>query len=597
MREKVTKRGAIALLGAPNSGKTTLFNRLTGRHAQTGNWPGVTVDIKFAQLKESQDFDIYDLPGVYSLHNSSSPEELTAQKYLNSGSISGVLCMVSADQPRIGISLALHVQQHGIPVAIALIRNDYLKQHKGHLDIDKLTELTGIPVVVLPKPSRMNPRRIMEESGLNNLARNDTPGNITDCRIDMEKVNDILSKVFTPPHTDKVTLALDSLLLRQFPSMALFIMLLLLVMFLAFGPPGTLLTGITENWIFNTGEKIASWLMSMNTSEWLVSLIRDGIIAGVGGVLVFVPQFFVLFLLMGLLEASGYMARAAFILDPLMKKIGLSGRAVIPFILGFGCTVPALVSTRALPKRDRFIVMAVVPFASCGARLPVYAAFAAVFFPGGKWFLIPALYFGGILVAVLVSSIYSKIKGKDNYPFIMELPSYRLPGAGELLGYAGRQALTFIKKAGTVIFLASMVIWFLMSYGPSGQALEASESYLAYAGNFMAPVLAPLGFGSWRAATALLTGIVAKEAVIGTLSILGGGSGISAALGSIFTARSALSFLVFVLLYIPCIAALSTLWGELEKKFQILYILAGQLFISYSMSALVYMIFGFVAGS
>lgn len=596
MREKITPRTSIALLGAPNSGKTTLFNELTGRHAQTGNWPGVTVDIKYAHLKDNDDIDIYDLPGVYSLHHSSSPEEKTAQKYLNSGNISGVLCMVSADQPRVGLSLALHVQQHGIPVAIALIRSKYLEKHKGRLDISKLTAMTGIPVVVVPRPSRMNPRKIMIGSGLLESVRHEISGNITDCAIDMNKVNMILDETFIPPETDKLTLKLDSLLLKQVPSMILFILLLLFVMFLAFGPPGSLLTGVTEKWIFKAGESIAAWLVNQGSSQWLVSLIKDGIIAGVGGVLVFVPQFFVLFLMMGMLEASGYMARAAFILDPLMKKIGLSGRAVIPFILGFGCTVPALVATRALPRRDRFIVMAVVPFASCGARLPVYAAFAAVFFPGGKWFLIPALYFGGILVAVLVSSIYSKAVGKDNYPFIMELPSYRLPAAGELLGYAGRQALTFIKKAGTVIFLASIVIWFLMSYGPAGQAVEASDSFLAYAGGYIAPLLKPLGFGSWRAATALLTGVVAKEAVIGTLSILGGGSGISAALAGIFTTRSALSFLVFVLLYIPCIAALSTLWGELEKKIQILYIVTGQLIISYSISALVFMISGIFAG-
>jgi len=593
MREEITHKTSIALLGAPNSGKTTLFNSLTGRHAQTGNWPGVTVDIKYASLRDNPSFEIFDLPGVYSLHHSSSPEEKTAQQYLNSGKISGVICMVSADQPRVGLTLALHVQQHGIPVAIALIRSRYLKKHKGMFDIVKLTGLTGIPVVELPKPSKLDPKAIMGKSGLLTAAKQETAGNISDCDIDIERVNRLLRETFTAPETDRLTLALDSILLKQVPSLFLFVFTLLLVMFLAFGPPGSFLTGLTEEWIFKAGEGLASWLTNSGTSEWLVSLLRDGVIAGVGGVLVFVPQFFVLFLLMGILEASGYMARAAFMLDPLMKKIGLSGRAVIPFILGFGCTVPALVSTRALPRRDRFIVMAVVPFASCGARLPVYAAFAAVFFPGGKWFLIPALYFGGIAVAILVSSIYSKIRGRDNYPFIMELPSYRMPAAGELFGYAGRQALTFIKKAGTVIFLASIVIWFLMSYGPSGAASSASDSFLAKAGGFIAPVLVPLGFGSWRAATALLSGIVAKEAVIGTLSILGGGSGISAALGSIFTTRSALSFLVFVLLYIPCIAALSTLWSELERKRQIVYIVSGQLLISYGFSALVYMVSGF----
>lgn len=592
MQKALKPTHTIALLGAPNSGKTTLYNAMTGKHAQTGNWPGVTVDIKNAPLKIDSKYQIFDLPGVYSLHTSSSPEEKTAQNYLNSGEISGVICMVSADQPRNGLTLAMHVKQHGIPVAMALIRKNYLEKHNGRLDIKKMEQLTGIPVIVLPKSGKYDLKKIMGKSGLLEVAHMSTPGSIGSCTIDQENIETILQKVFTPPETDRVTLFLDSVLLRRLPSLIAFIGLLLLVMFLAFGPPGTFLTELTESGIVSFGEWTAKSLASSGASEWLASLIVDGIIAGVGGVLVFVPQFFILFLLLGILESSGYMARAAFILDPFMKKIGLSGRAVIPFVLGFGCTVPALVSTRALPKRDRLIVMAVVPFASCGAKLPVYAAFTAVFFPSGKWFLIPALYLGGIGVAILVSSIYSRASKKDSFPFIMELPSYRFPDAKELLGYAGRQAMTFIKKAGTVIFLASVVIWLLMTYGPSGRAIVSEDSYLALAGGFLAPLFKPLGFGNWKATTALLSGLVAKEAVIGTLSILGGGVGVSAAIAGMFTARSSLAFLVFVLLYIPCIAALVTLWVELEKKIQIVFILTGQLIISYLLSWLVYIASG-----
>jgi ferrous iron transport protein B len=592
MPKKMSATRSIALLGTPNSGKTTLFNAVTGKHAQTGNWPGVTVDVKSAAARGNSALMIYDLPGVYTLHESSSPEERTAQEYLNSGNISGVICMVSADQPRIGLTLAMHVKQHGIPVAIALIRNKYLKKHGGSLDLKKLNEISGIPVIELPKPSRLNAAEILGASGLEEAVLGFSGGNIDNCPMDVEKVNALLSEVFIPPQTDSTTVFLDSMLLKTIPSIITFAVMMLLVMFLAFGPPGAFLTGLTEDLIFNFGEWLAGALINSGASQWLVSLIRDGIIAGVGGVLVFVPQFFVLFLMMGLLEASGYMARTAFMLDPFMRKIGLSGKSVIPYILGFGCTVPALVATRALPRRDRFIVLATVPFASCGARLPVYAAFAAVFFPQGKWLLIPMLYFGGILVAVLVSSIYAKAKKKQAYPFIMELPSYRFPAAGELLGYAGRQAFTFIKKAGTVIFLASVVIWILMNFGPSGSVQSPGESFLAIAGGFIAPLLAPLGFGGWKASTALITGVVAKEAVIGTLSILGGGQGITSALGAIFTTRSALSFLIFVLLYIPCVAALATLWGELEKKRNMAYIMIGQLGISYALSLAVYAMAG-----
>lgn len=592
MQKEIRPSRSIALLGAPNSGKTTLFNAITGKHAQTGNWPGVTVDVKFSYAKNNPALKIYDLPGVYSLHDSSSPEEKTAQEYLNSGNISGVICMVAADQPRIGLTLALHVQQHGIPVAIALIRNRYLKKHGGAIDIAKLSEITGIPVIELPRPSRLDAETILKASGLPESTLNFAGGNIDNCPLNVEIVNSVLEQTFNAPGTDKKTVFLDSMLLRTVPSVITFTALMLAVMFLAFGPPGALLTGLTEKLIFNFGEWFAGVLIDAGTSQWLISLIRDGIIAGVGGVLVFVPQFFVLFLMMGILEASGYMARAAFMLDPFMRRIGLSGKSVIPYILGFGCTVPALVATRALPRRDRFIVLATVPFASCGARLPVYAAFAAVFFPQGKWLLIPALYIGGIAVAILVSSIYSKATNKQAYPFIMELPSYRFPAAGELLGYAGRQAFTFIKKAGTVIFLASVVIWVLMNFGSSGMVQVPGDSFLAAIGGFIAPAMSPLGFGNWRASTALITGVVAKEAVIGTLSILGGGQGITSALASIFTSRSALSFLIFVLLYIPCIAALATLWGELEKKINMLYIMIGQLGLSYLLSFAVYAVSG-----
>lgn len=592
MPKEIKQPRSIALLGAPNSGKTTLFNTLTGRHAQTGNWPGVTVDVKFAYAKNNPELKIYDLPGVYSLHDSSSPEERTAQEYLNSGNISGVICMVAADQPRIGLTLAMHVKQHGIPVSIALIRQKYLKKHGGKIDLELLFKLTGIPIVVLPRASGLSAEDILNASGLPDSTLTFAGGSIDNCPIDIEIVNQLLKKTFTPPATDKTTVFLDSLLLRTVPSIIIFGLLMLFVMFLAFGPPGSFLTGITEDLIVNFGNRLAQLLVNSGASEWLVSLIQDGIIAGVGGVLVFVPQFFVLFLMMGILEASGYMARAAFMLDPFMRRIGLSGKSVIPYILGFGCTVPALIATRALPRRDRFIVLATVPFASCGARLPVYAAFAAVFFPQGKWILIPALYIGGISVAVIISSIYSKATKKTAYPFIMELPSYRFPAAGELLGYAGRQAFTFIKKAGTVIFLASVVIWVLMNFGASGAVSSASDSFLAAIGGFIAPLLRPLGFGEWKASTALITGLVAKEAVIGTLSILGGGHGITSALGSIFTSRSALSFLIFVLLYIPCIAAMATLWGELEKKINMLYIVTAQLGLSYLLSLAVYAVSG-----
>ncbi|MCD6322146.1 MAG: ferrous iron transport protein B [Clostridiales bacterium] len=588
MQKEMRSPRSIALLGAPNSGKTTLFNAITGKHAQTGNWPGVTVDVKFSYAKSNPDLKIYDLPGVYSLHDSSSPEEETAQEYLNSGNISGVICMVAADQPRIGLTLAMHVKQHGIPVSIALIRQKYLKKHNGAIDLELLSKISGIPIIVLPQSSRLDAQDILKASGLPESTLTFAGGNIDNCPMPAEIVNELLEKVFTPPSTDKATVFLDSVLLRTLPSIITFTALMMFVMFLAFGPPGAVLTRITENLIFNFGEWLAQLLINSGASQWLVSLIQDGIIAGVGGVLVFVPQFFVLFLMMGLLEASGYMARAAFMLDPFMRKIGLSGKSVIPYILGFGCTVPALVATRALPKRDRFIVLATVSFASCGARLPVYAAFAAVFFPQGKWILIPTLYVGGIAVAVIISSIYSKATKKKAYPFIMELPSYRFPATCELLGYAGRQAFTFIKKAGTVIFLASVVIWILMNFGPSGSVQSPSDSLLAAIGGFIAPLLAPLGFGGWKASTALITGLVAKEAVIGTLSILGGGQGITSALGSIFTSRSALSFLIFVLLYIPCIAAVATLWGELEKKINMLYIVVAQLSLSYLLSLAVY---------
>ena len=418
-------------------------------------------------------------------------------------------------------------------------------------------------------------------------------------------ITKIAEKVLTRAERKMTTSdKIDRIVTNRFLAIPVFLLIMLLVFFTAFGPLGNLLSDgfsyLTNDLLFGG---IKTLLKSINTADWLYSLICDGILSGVGSVLSFLPQLAVLFLTLSLLEDSGYMARAAFITDRLLKRFGLSGRSFIPMLMGFGCTVPALMSARTLPnERDRRLTMLITPFMSCSARLPIYALFAGIFFPDYQAAAIFSMYIIGIIVALLSGIILKKFVTKgDKTEFIMELPEYRMPTFRNLMQHTWEKIRGFVQKAGTVLLIAFIVIWFLQKFNFSFQMVQNSDdSIFCSIGKCIAPLFAPLGFGDWHASSALLTGVIAKEAVVGTFGIFyGGGEAvasnpglIAAQMQAIFTPAAALSFMTFALLYTPCVAALATMRKELHSAKWMTFFVIYQLVVAWVVAFGVYHIAG-----
>ncbi|MEG1067804.1 MAG: ferrous iron transport protein B [Anaerovoracaceae bacterium] len=365
------------------------------------------------------------------------------------------------------------------------------------------------------------------------------------------------------------SLKIDKILTDKFLGIPIFLGIMFFVFFLTFGSIGTWLSEILSIGVDWTVLQIGNGLMATGASDALYSLVINGICAGVGSVISFLPIIAVLFFLLSILEDSGYMPRVAFVMDKLLGKIGLSGRSIVPMLIGFGCSVPAIMATRSLPsKRDQRLTITIIPFMSCSAKLPLYAMITAAFFAKNSAAIMVALYVTGILVAIIVSLIFNRTVFKgEPVPFIMVLPPYRLPAYKSVMLRVWENVKGFIKKAFTVIFLATIVIWFLQSFDFGlNMVTNPENSILAAIGKFVAPIFAPLGFGDWRAATALITGLSAKEAVVSTMAVLTGATGtgsLSVMLGTMFTPLSAFCFLVFCLLYMPCIATLTTIRREM----------------------------------
>ena len=365
---------------------------------------------------------------------------------------------------------------------------------------------------------------------------------------------------------------------------------------ITFGPVGTFLTGLTESLVGLIGEWAGAGLTAVAAPEWVCSLVQDGVIAGVGGVLVFLPQILLIFLFMSVLEDSGYMARAAFITDRLLRRFGLSGRSFIPMLMGFGCTTTAVIAARGVEnERDRRMTILLTPFMSCGARLPVYALFTAAFFPGHKALVVLSLYALGMVMMIICGVILRKTAFREgDSPFLMELPPYRMPHAKSVLRRLWDRAKDFLTRAGTLIFAMSVLIWFMQSFSPTLHwVTDSAESIFGRLGSIIAPVFAPMGFGQWEKGVALLSGLVAKEAIVSTLQVLysvGSAAELTTAIAAHFTPLSAYAFLVFILLYTPCVAALAAAKRELHSTKYFLLTIAIQLCAAYGVSALIYQI-------
>lgn len=587
----------IALAGNPNCGKTTVFNRLTGSSQMVGNWPGVTVERKtgWCALGKIR-AEIVDLPGVYSLAPY-SPEERIAEAYLKSGQADFILNIVDAANPVRNLYLTSQLLQLGVPVIVVLNRMD-AAEHKGYAyRTERLSQALGVPVVAVTAAKGVGfeeLRRVCGQgaaAGLQSLApRLDKDPGLDPEAAEADSRYRWAERVVAqacrraPAKGCETTLKLDRVLTHRFWGIPLFFAILFLIFYLTFGPLGSLLE--SAQLLPALCQNADALLTGLGVSQWVRSLLVDGVLSGVGSVASFLPRILLLFALLSLLEDSGYMARVAFLMDAPMRRLGLSGRAFVPLLMGFGCTVPAVLGTRILEKeKDRRLTALILPFFSCSAKMPVYTLFATAFFPNAAAAVILGLYLFGVIMALLLALLFKNtVLSGEPEPFIMELPDYTVPGLRNLWLHVWQRLKDFLIKAGTMLLLASITLWLLQSLTPAlAPAADASQSILAALGHWLAPVFSLCGFGSWQAAVALSAGLLAKENVVGALAIL-----YPAGIAGAFTPAAAISFLIFVLLYPPCAGAMSVMRREMGKRRWMLLTVFYQLAAAWYCSAMFY---------
>jgi ferrous iron transport protein B len=667
----------IALAGNQNSGKTTLYNKLTGSNQHVGNFPGVTIEKKEGQLKKHKDISIVDLPGIYSL-SPYTMEEVVTRDFLLKEKPDLILNIVDATNIERNLYLTLQLMELSIPMVIALNMMDEVTASGNSIDVQKLSSHLGIPVVPIsaskgegiselidviirsikenssPKkhdfcvgevhkaihsishliydqteaadyPSRFAATKLVEgdEPTFKSLGITDNQMHIIEHVVkDMEEalgtdreaaladmrycyIEQICSETVVKRQETREqqrSEKIDEVLTHKYFGMPIFLGIMFFIFWMTFNVIGAPLQEILETAITALTEATSIALIGIGVSVWVHSLVINGIFVGVGSVLSFLPIIVVLFFFLSLLEDSGYMARIAFLMDKLLRKIGLSGRSFVPMLIGFGCSVPAIMATRTLAsERDRKMTIVLTPFMSCSAKLPIYGMITVAFFPDNAAMVMIGLYVMGIVVAILSGLLLRNtiFKGEP-VPFVMELPAYRIPTGRSVLIHMWEKAKDFIQKAFTIIFLSTIVIWFLQSFNWSMNMVEDStNSILAYIGSSLAPIFSPLGFNDWRASTALITGLTAKEAVVSTLSVLTGAVTdvqLSQVLFTIFTPLSAFAFLTFVLLYMPCFAAFAATKRELgSMKYAVLTALY-QTATAYVVATLVYQIGSLIGG-
>lgn len=652
----------IALAGNPNSGKTTLFNRLTKSNQKVGNWPGVTIEKKagsYTKIKpgteDKETVNVVDLPGIYSL-TPYSAEEIIARNFIVDENPDLIINIIDATNLERNLYLTFQLKKLGCPMVIALNMMDEVEQNGTMIDFDKMSEMLGVPVIPISaiegKSFSSKVAKLMgyksskvAEGGVERLIEKaneildhsykyfkDNPEaipasgqkeNVSAESFEKKKFDPALLKhadnIDYDEHSSEIyaeigkivsatvregekqvqqerTKKIDAVLTNRWLGIPIFLVVMFIVFELSFTVGGFFTDLIDVFFNEYLAGFVEEWFAAAGTAEWMTDLVVNGIIAGVGGVLTFVPQIFILFMFLTLMEDTGYMARVAFLLDRIFTKIGLSGKSFIPLILGFGCSVPAVMAARTLDNEmDRKTTIFITPFMSCGARLPIYALFVGVFFTAYYGLTMLFLYVLGILVAIGSAWLLKKtiFKGPSS-PFIMELPPYRFPDLYTYVKHIWEKTRGFVIRAGTIIFLASVLIWFLQGYDFSFSAVEDSaDSILGVVGTVIAPIFEPLGFGDWRAAMSLFTGFIAKEAVVSTIEILYTPEDFEA----LFTPVIALAFMVFTLLYLPCLAAFATIKRELNSWKLAILAAAYQTAIAYIIAFIVYRVGLLVAGS
>ena len=585
----------VALLGNPNVGKTTVFNLLTGSNQYVGNWPGVTIEKKEGYLDDN--IKIVDLPGIYAMDTFSN-EEKVSKDFLEQGNVDVIVNVVDASNLDRNLYLTTQLMKYNKPIVILLNMVDLAEAKGIKLDYDKLAKnlnVTILPIVAKKKTGLQNIKSIIENAS---KARINYPIDFGNETQTYKKIEEIISDATIVPSIKKKSISdrIDDVILNPILAYPIFIGILLLLFKFTFDWVG----GPLQEWL---GEAIEAYVMTpvdgmlANSSLWFKSLIVDGVLGGVAGTLPFFPLIFTLFFGISLFEDSGYMSRAAFLMDKIMCKVGLSGKAFIPMVMGLGCSSPAIMATRTLEsEKDRKITALISPLMTCGAKLPIYALFVAIFFPKHKALVTTGLYLLGVVVAILVALVLNKTVYKTQAePFVLELPEYRVPTLSALLKNTWSKSKGFLIRVVTVMFAMSVVIWFLSSFNLHGFTENMNDSFLALFGKLIAPLFAPLGFTDWRISVSILTGLGAKEIVVNTMSVLFGND-LAQVLPTVFTGVTALSFLAFSALYTPCIAALATMRKEYGNKMMMIS-LSYQFILAWVVALLVNVIGNLILGN
>lgn len=578
----------IALLGNPNVGKTTLFNSLTGSNQRVGNWAGVTVDKKEGYFNN---FNIVDLPGIYAMDTYSN-EEKVSKEFLENGQVDLILNIIDASNIDRNLYLTMQLKQFKKPIILAVNMIDVAEKKGIHIDYEKLGQLLNVVVIPIQASKEIGIEKV--KTALSSINKNKIDN--TDYSFSSEKetyayIEDLLSKCTKTSKTSKnskkhIKENLDNIMLNPWFAYPIFFAIMALMFQVTFAWIGQPLSDLLDSLLNDSLVPIIEGWIN-NYSPWFQSLILDGIVGGVGGIVVLLPVILSLFACITILEDSGYMARVAFLMDKIMRKMGLSGKAFIPMIVGFGCSVPAIMSARTLEsEKDRKLTALLVPLMSCNARLPVYSIFASVFFPKYVGLVVASLYFLGIILAFILGIIFKHLIFKnEEEPLLIELPEYKLPSLKNLFVQLYEKSKNFLIKAGTLIFAMSIILWFLSNFNFSGMT-DVNDSILASIGGFISPIFKPLGFGNWQSSVSLLTGLIAKETVVSSMGVIFAGS-LEVMLPLHFTALSALSFMVFILLYTPCITAVGTMKKEFGTKIT-LFSITYQLILAWSISFLVF---------